>query len=162
VTAQLPSPATLAPEQALIIVNCSRSKLITSSAVPALELYQGGCVPQVREHFAGDAARRSRIRILSAAHGLLRPGDPVSTYDRRLRSNAEAIQLHQRTVGHQIDAEFAVSPGVRHLLVIVEPLYLLALRRVFDHLDRLAAVSLLPDARAWSEGLVVLRQWGWA
>jgi hypothetical protein len=159
---QQPSSRPLAPDQGLIIVNCSRRKLVTSAPIPALELYQGACVPHLREHFATDAARRARIRILSAAHGLLRPEQPVSTYDHRLATSVEALRLHERTVSGQLDAELAESPSLRHLLIIVEPLYLLALQRVFDYLDQLDRIVVLPGARDWQDGLEQLRRWGWA
>lgn len=157
-----PPTRTLAPEQGLIILNCSRGKLVTSVPIPALQLYQGACVPHLCEHFATDAARRSRIRILSAAHGLLRSEDTVSTYDHRLTTHVEALRLHEQTVSIQLDAEFTETPSLSHLLIIVEPLYLLALQRLFDHLDRLGTVTLIPDPWAWHDGLAALHQWGWA
>jgi hypothetical protein len=161
-TVRQPPGATLTPDQGLIVVNCSRTKLVTSAPVAALELYQGACVPHLREHFATDRARRARIRILSAAHGLLCPEDLISTYDHRLTTKAEALHLHEQTVSRQLDAELAETPSLRHLLIIVEPLYLLALKRVFDHLDRLDQIVIIPNPWAWQAGLVYLRRWGWA
>lgn len=160
--ARQPSRRTLAPEQGLIILNCSREKLVTSTPIQALELYQGACVPHRREHFAPDAARQARIRILSAAHGLLHPEDPISTYDHRLADKAEALRLHEQTVSAQLDAELAETPSLRHLLIIVEPLYLLALQRLFDHLDRLDQIVIIPNPWAWQDGLAQLCRWGWA
>jgi hypothetical protein len=157
-----PSSRPLAPDQGLIIVSCSRRKLVTSAPIPALELYQGACVPHLREHFATDPARRARIRILSAVHGLLRPEQPISTYDHRLATSVEALRLHERTVSGQLDAELAESPSLRRLLIIVEPLYLLALQRLFDYLDRLNQVVVIPKPWAWQDGLTHLRGWGWA
>lgn len=152
----------IAPEQGLIIANCSRRKLPTSAPVPAWELYQGACVPQLRAQFADDPAHRARVRILSAEHGLLHPDDLIRDYDRRLETAAEAVGLHERTVSARLDAEFDTAPTLRHVLIIVEPLYLLALQRLYDHLDRLAQIVIIPDPRAWQDGLTVLRQWGWA
>lgn len=152
----------LPPDEALIILNCSRSKLVTSSPIPALDLYQGACVPPAREHFASDPARRARIRILSANHGLLRPDDLISTYDRRLRTRADALRLHEQTVSGQLDAELAYTPALRHLLIIVEPLYLLALQHVFDRPDRLEHLAIVTSPWAWPDGVEHLRRWGWA
>jgi hypothetical protein len=101
-------------------------------------------------------------RILSAAHGLLRPEDPISTYEQRLTTKAEALRLHEQTVSCQLDAELAETPSMRHLLIIVEPLYLLALQRVFDHLDRLDHIAVISNPWAWQDGLAHLRRWGWA
>lgn len=157
-----PTSPVLTPEQGLIILNCSRQKLVTSAPIAALELYQGACVPRAREHFAHDPDRRARIRVLSAAHGLLRPETPISTYDHRLMTRAEAVRLHERTVAAQLDSELAEAPSLRHLLILVEPLYLLALQRVFDHLDRFDQIAIIPDPWGWQDGLTYLRRWGWA
>jgi hypothetical protein len=152
----------LLPDEGLIILNCSRSKLVTSSPLPALELYQGACVPHAREHFASDPARRARIRILSAQHGLLRPDDLICTYDRRLTTRVDALRLHEQTVSGQLDAELADTPTLRHLLIIVEPLYLLALQHVFDRPDRLEHLAIVTSPWAWPDGVEHLRRWGWA
>lgn len=161
-TIRQPTARNLAPDKGLIILNCSREKLVTSVPIAALELYQGACVPNAREHFGADPARRARIRILSAAHGLLRPENAISTYDHRLTNRAEAVRLHERTVSAQLDAELAETPSLRHMLILVEPLYLLALQRVFDHLDRFDQIAIIPDPWGWRDGLTYLQQWGWA
>ncbi|MFD5089183.1 DUF6884 domain-containing protein [Amycolatopsis thailandensis] len=161
-TLRPPTTCILTPDQGLIILNCSREKLVTSVPVAALDLYQGACVPRAREHFAADPARRARIRILSAAHGLLRPEDPITTYDHRLTNRTEAVRLHEQAVAEQLDAELAETPSMRHMLILVEPLYLLALQRLFDHLDRFDQIAIIPDPWGWQDGLTYLRRWGWA
>ncbi|MFI7122629.1 DUF6884 domain-containing protein [Amycolatopsis sp. NPDC049868] len=158
-----PSPTrVIAPDHGLIILNCSRRKIVTAAPVAALDLYQGGCVPSAREHFAADAARRARIRILSGAHGLLRPEALLSTYDHRLTTRAEATRLHERTVAAQLDTELADAPSLRHVLILVEPLYLHALQRVFDHPAQFRQITIIPDPRAWRAAVPHLRDWGWA
>jgi hypothetical protein len=152
----------LVADEGLIILNCSRTKLVTSIPIPALELYQGACVPYARDHFATNPARRARIRILSAAHGLLRPDDLIGTYDRQLKTDEDARRLHERTVSGQLDAELAQAPALRQLLIIVEPVYLLALQRVFDHLNRLEHIAIISNPWAWQDGLEHLQRWGWA
>lgn len=152
----------LTPDEGLIILNCSRSKLVTSAPIPALELYQGACVPHARDHFATNSARRARIRILSALHGLLHPDDLIGTYDRRLRTKEDALRLHEQTVAGQLDVELADTPALRCLLLIVEPLYLLALQHVFDRPDRLKHLAIVTSPWAWQDGLEHLRHWGWA
>jgi hypothetical protein len=161
-TLRPPTTRILTPDQGLIILNCSREKLVTSAPIAALDLYQGACVPHAREHFAADPARRARIRILSAAHGLLRPENPITTYDHRLTNRTEAVRLHEQTVAEQLDAELAETPSMRHMLILVEPLYLLALQRLFDHLDRFDQIAIIPDPWGWQDGLTYLRRWGWA
>ena len=161
-TSRQKPPRVLLPDEGLIILNCSRSKLVTSAPIPALELYQGACVPHAREHFASNPARRARIRIISAEHGLLSPDDLIATYDRRLRTRADALRLHEQTVSGQLEAELADTPALRHVLLIVEPLYLLALQHVFDRPDRLEYLAIVTSPWAWPDGVEQLRHWGWA
>ncbi|MFD5089830.1 DUF6884 domain-containing protein [Amycolatopsis thailandensis] len=157
-----PNGRVLEPGRGLIILSCSRRKIVTAAPVAALDLYQGGCIPSAREHFAADAALRARIRIISGAHGLLRPETLISTYDHRLTTRAEATRLHEQTVAAQLDAELAETPSPRHVLILVEPLYLHALQRVFDHTARFRQITIIPDPSAWHDGLPHLRDWGWA
>ena len=74
----------------------------------------------------------------------------------------EHVAESEEVVAKQLDAEFAASRTLRHLLIVVEPLYLVALQRLFDHLDRLSEVLVIPDPWAWQNGLAKLRCWGWA
>ncbi len=155
----------LPPEQGLIILNGSKEKLVTSAPIPAWDLYQGACIPLLREHFTDQPARRARTRILSAKHGLLHPDDTITTYDQRLTTGEQAHALRTKTVSAQLDAEFADAPELRHLLILVDPLYFLALERVADHRERLDSVnaSMVPSPWSWlTDGLTVLTTWGWA
>jgi hypothetical protein len=47
-TSRQPPTRVLLPDEGLIILDCSRSKLVTSSPIPALELYRGACIPHAR------------------------------------------------------------------------------------------------------------------
>jgi hypothetical protein len=152
----------LAPQEGLVILSCSAEKLVTDEPIQAWNLYQGACVPQARARFADRPAHRERFRILSAAHGLLHPDDMISAYDRRLTTRSQALRLHEQVVASQLDAEVDDASGVRRVLIIVEPLYLLALQRIFDHLGQFTEVSILPNPSAWADGLAVLERWGWA
>jgi hypothetical protein len=160
--APAPSTQSFEPGECLIVVGCSRRKLVTSAPVEALELYQGSCIPHLRGFVAGDPARRSRIRILSALHGLLRAEDRIVSYDRRLNNDADARCLETRVRG-QLDAELASSPALAHVLILVEdPLYLIPLERLFDHLNRLKLILICtPKAKNWQSAFLVLQWWGW-
>lgn len=149
----------LAPQHGLIILGCSHRKLQTHMPVPALQLYQGGCVPQLRERLAHNEAWRARIRILSAAHGLLAAQDLVHSYDCRLTTHRQARRL-RAVVSAQLDLELRRSLELSHVLVIAEPLYLVALHRFVAHLDRLT-VRWISDPRGWESGSAVLDSWGW-
>jgi hypothetical protein len=133
--------------------------------MPAWDLYQGGSIPDLREHFADQPARRARTRILSAKHGLLHPDDTITAYDQRVTTGEQAHSLRTKTVSAQLDAEFADAPELRHLLILVDPLYFLALERVGDYVERLDSVnvSMVPSPWSWLfDGRPVLAKWGWA
>ncbi|SHF60560.1 DUF6884 domain-containing protein [Streptoalloteichus hindustanus] len=153
------SPTTkspLEPHQGLLVVSCSRKKLVTTAPIPALELYQGALVPHLREHLA--PAKRARIRILSAEHGLLHAGDPIDTYDRKLRNRSEAEALQNRVTA-RLTADLR-TPALRHVLVVLEPLYLTAAACLFNHAPPIE-LTLLPNPADWAGAKAVLSQWGW-
>lgn len=147
---------TLTPEEGLIVVSCSKEKLDTDERVPALELYEGALVPYLRKHL--DAAYHSRIRILSAQHGLLRPDERIATYDRKLRNHDEALAL-QRLVAGRLTKDLR-SPALQHVLVALAPLYLTAAVCLFDYAPPLR-LTVLSGTDDWSGASSKLTQWGW-
>ncbi|MFC4005575.1 DUF6884 domain-containing protein [Prauserella oleivorans] len=148
--------AAIEPEQGLVIVSCSREKLVTTDPTPALELYQGALVPLLREHLASDY--QARIRILSAEHGLLHPEDLVGTYDHKLRSRDEAEALRAR-VASRLATDLR-GKALRQVLVVLEPLYVIAAECLFDHVPPLE-LTLLPEPTDWLSASAVLSRWGW-
>ncbi|GAA1291532.1 DUF6884 domain-containing protein [Saccharothrix xinjiangensis] len=146
----------LESEQGLVIVSCSREKLVTTTPVPALELYQGALVPHLRDHLAPE--HRARVRILSAAYGLLHPDDLVDTYERKLRTRGEAQALRPH-VAERLTTDLRTE-ALRHVLVVLEPLYQTAAERLFDHAPPLT-LTLLPNPVDWSGTSAVLSGWGW-
>jgi hypothetical protein len=68
----------------MVIVGCTARKALAPEPLPALELYNGGCVPPLRARLGGDPRLRARVRFLSAEHGLVTADTPLRTYDRRL------------------------------------------------------------------------------
>lgn len=148
--------AAIEPEQGLVIVSCSREKLVTTNPTPALELYQGALVPHLREHLAPDY--QVRIRILSAEHGLLHPEDLVGTYDHKLRSRGEAEALRARVTSRL--ANDLRGKALRQVLVVLEPLYVIAAECLFDHVPPLE-LAVLPEPTDWLGARRVLSRWGW-
>lgn len=143
-------------ERGLILAGCSRRKKSTSTPMPALDLYEGGCIPGLRDRLGANVRLRQRIRIVSALHGLLNADSPITPYDRRLTDIADADILRQRVAPHLADELGAVT----HVLAVVEPLYLLALEPVVRRLDsiRLCWIS---APRDWHRAAAVLDTWGW-
>jgi hypothetical protein len=146
----------LEPEQGLIIVSCSREKLVTTTPVPALELYQGALTPRLRDHLSPE--HRARLRILSGAHGLLHPNDLVGTYEHKLRTRSEAQALQPR-VSERLTTDLRAE-ALRHVLVVLEPLYLAAAECLFHHAPPLT-LTLLPNPLDWTGTSTVLSGWGW-
>lgn len=108
----------------LIVVGCSRSKTVTSTPVPALELYQGWCIPKLRSRIEERPDVRARVLILSARHGLISADTPIDTYDQAMtRERAEQLRpgcqaaLVRQLADHPTDGA----------LLLAEPLYLDAL-----------------------------------
>ena len=151
-----PTSSRLEPEQGLIIVSCSREKLVTTTPVPALELYQGALTPRLRDLLSPE--HRARLRILSGAHGLLHPDDLVGTYERKLRTRSEAQALQAR-VSERLTTDLW-DQALRHVLVVLEPLYLTAAECLFDHVPPLS-LTLLPDPADWAGTSAALSGWGW-
>jgi hypothetical protein len=142
----------------LLIVGCSRRKLETSAPVPALNLYEGWCVPALREMVAGRPDRLDRVRVLSARHGLLPAATPLMPYDQAL-TRARAARLRHR-VRSRLRAEVGRDGGAE-LLLLLEPRYL-RLLGLPGTAPRVSTVHWFTQpARDWHHVLAVLATWGW-
>jgi hypothetical protein len=141
----------------MVIAACSARKTATTSQVPAFELYQGGCVPPLRERVGHDPRLRGRVRFLSAEHGIIGADTLLLPYDRALDPR-RAAELRP-AVTRALVADFTKAGFPRQVLVIAEPTYLILLA------DLLAAgipMHWVPDVRAgWAEAAAVLDGWGW-
>ncbi|AXX31197.1 permease [Actinosynnema pretiosum subsp. pretiosum] len=146
----------LRPEEGLLLVSCCREKLVTTTPVPAFDIYQGALVPLLRDRLAPE--HRARVRVLSAEHGVLAPTDPVGTYDHKLRSRHEAHQLSQRVAARL--ARDLEAPALRHVLVALEPLYQAAAQCLHRYAPPLT-LTLLPNPSDWPGTAAVLNEWGW-
>jgi hypothetical protein len=141
----------------IVIAGCSRRKTTTSRPLPALELYQGGCIPMLRARLGASPPHRARIRILSAPHGLITAETPLLTYDHALDPGmARALRP---AVTAALHADAALSGAVREVLVVAEPLYLTLLTALLAAPTR---IHWIDDVRhGWSQAAHVLDQWGW-
>jgi hypothetical protein len=140
----------------LVIAGCSRRKIATVVPVPALDLYQGGCIPWLRSRLGSAPELRTRIRILSAQYGLLNAAQPVLPYDRRLDPERAAEMLAPVTAA--LARDWAETGAPREVLVIAESLYLVPLAAI---LATPAIVYWVPDPRDENAADRVLRRWGW-
>lgn len=141
----------------LIIVGCCERKRLAPQPMPALDLYDEGCIPPLRDRLGRDTALRDRIRFLSARHGLVHADTPLHAYDQPL-DPATALALRP-AVAASLAAEFAVVGTPSDVLVIVEPLYLVPLA---DLLATGARIHWVPDhAHGWPQASVILDTWNW-
>ncbi|MFI5497120.1 DUF6884 domain-containing protein [Actinoplanes sp. NPDC051859] len=143
----------------LVFVGCSRRKRAATRPLQALELYEGGCIPQLRARLGRHPAYSTRLRILSAEHGLLDADTPVLPYDRPLDPD-RAAQL-QPVVGADLLAEAARDGMPRHLLVVAEPLYLHLLTDLLNVRRLRPELIHIPTHHRWPEAAAVLDEWGW-
>ena len=143
----------------LVIVGCSAEKTLTDGPLPALELYDGGCVPPLRARLGGDARLRARVRFLSAEHGLVAADTVLRIYDRPL-DPGRAKALRPRVMA-ALREEMATAGVPEEVLVVAEPLYLVLLADLLALLGR-PRVHWVPDhAHGWPQAAVVLDRWGW-
>lgn len=144
----------------LLIAGCSRRKAETDRPVPALQLYQGGCVPALRARIGGNLAARARTRFLSAEHGLVTADSLLPRYDRSL-SLGRATELRPR-VAAELDAEFAENGVPDEVLLIAEPLYLVLVADLLALPGRPAVIWLPDPGGDWPAAAAVLDRWRWA
>lgn len=143
----------------MVIVGCTARKALAPGPLPALELYNGGCVPPLRARLGGDPSLRARVRFLSAEHGLVTADTPLGTYDRPLDPD-RAVELRP-TVMAALHREMNIDGVPAEVLVVAEPLYLVLLADLLA-LPARPRVHWIPDpAHGWIQACGVLDQWGW-
>jgi hypothetical protein len=141
----------------MVIAGCSRRKLQTVAPVPALDLYQGGCIPALRARAQEIPWLRSRTWILSAEHGLLHAGDPLLPYDRRMDCQ-RAAQLRP-AASRRLRGEFRQRGVPREVLVIAEPLYQLVLADLASLAGAGRVRWLDHPARDWEKASAIINTW---
>lgn len=141
----------------MVIAGCSRRKLQTAVPVPALDLYQGGCIPALRALAQESSWLRSRTWILSAEHGLLHADTPLLPYDRRM-DEQRAASLRTAACLH-LREEFRQRGLPREVLVIAEPLYQLALADLVSLAGAGRVRWVDNPAREWAKASAVISTW---
>lgn len=141
-----------------VLVGCSNRKAAAPRGLPALELYQGGCVPAMRAY--ADAGRRGRcgVFVLSARHGLVGADDVIHPYDQAL-DLATAKRLRP-AVGAALTGELT-RLGADELVIVAEPLYLVLIADVLATQGHPAVHWFADPAVDFAAAAVVLDRWGW-
>ncbi len=158
----------------LVIAGCSRRKLDTAIPVPALELYQGGCIPTLRARLGPRPRFRQRVRILSARHGLVSADRALLPYDEPLTLE-RAIAL-QPAVLAELTSQLGLAGSSTsteggspiELLALLEPLYLVPLAGLLALPGpSRPRIRWVPDpggageAGGWPAAAAILDAWGW-
>jgi len=141
----------------MVIAGCSQRKTATAIPVPALDLYQGGCIPALRARAAGQPELLARTWIISAEHGLLHAKTLVLPYDRRM-DPIRALALRSQ-VDHRLEADCRRRGTPRAVLVIAEPVYQLALTGLYRIVGRDRIRYINDPATAWAGAEAVLDSW---
>lgn len=141
-----------------IIVGCSQRKA-GCGEYAALDLYEGGCLPQLRSRVHAHPSLRDRIFILSARYGLVGANDLIASYDQHM-TLARAREL-TCSIGNALTGRVLVAPHPCELVVLVEPIYLAALTELF-RADVRPQVHWFPEpAEDWPAACNVIDSWGW-
>lgn len=143
----------------LIVAGCTRRKMATAVPVPALELYQGTCVPQLRMRVDKHRDRRRQVLLLSAKHGLVSAERPLLPYDLPLTYD-RAAELRPMVMRALMD-RFEEGGPPAEILLILEPLYMVPVADLLAMPSR-PRLRWVPDGRQWSQASAVLDDWGWA
>jgi hypothetical protein len=145
------------PAAPIVIAGCSRRKTPSPVPVPALDLYQGGCIPALRARAAAEPGLRARTWIISAQHGLLHADAPVLPYDRQMDPQ-RALELRPQVTAALRSA--CLTDGIpRQALVIAEPAYQLALAGLPALLGPGDVTWISDPASGWPQAQAVLDSW---
>jgi hypothetical protein len=146
----------------LIFVSATAGQCEQSELVAAWELYQGACLPELRDRLADSPAHRGRVRLISAEYGLLHPHTMVPPPTRRLMTEERAAELRPRARAALLDE--AARYGVpREVLMVTEHPYHLVVTdiyRILGALPHTSHFSARPD-EASPKVAAVLDDWGW-
>lgn len=136
----------------LVIIGCSRRK--NHGPAPALELYEGWCVPHLRSRIGNSAVHRQYVLILSARYGLVSADQPLHSYD-HVMTPERADELRDEVTAEL--HEYVARNSITETLVLVPPTYVPALP------ERLAPTThvITDPVRHWDAAAAVLSDWGW-
>ena len=116
-----------------IIAGCSNRKRESSISLPAIDLYQGGCIPSLRNRLASGLCSNDDVFILSGKHGILRSRDKILPYD--LKINEVASREQYVAIAEVLNREVFQLRRPDCLYVCVEPIYFSFLRGLLFQRD---------------------------
>lgn len=142
-----------------VIIGCSNTKVRSGAPLPAIELYQGNTIPELRNVITGRPELRGRIFILSGRYGVLGADDPIEWYDHSLTLD-EAIS-RQDECDQALKAKFGQLGAYSEILVLAAPTYFAMISGILVWPDR-PTIHWLPDPkRQWDIAKTILSRWNW-
>jgi hypothetical protein len=145
------------PAGPIVIAGCSRRKLPSPVPVPALDLYQGGCIPALRARCAAEPGLRARTWIISGQHGLLHADTPVLPYDRQMDPRRAAELRPQVSAALRTGCLRDGIPS--QALVIAEPAYQVALADLPALLGTGTVTWISDPSTQWPRARAILDSW---
>lgn len=148
--------ASLGAAGGLVIVDSPSLQRAPAAPTAALDLYDGGCVPLLRERIGASPAHRARVLFLSGRHGLVGADTLLRPY--RTPMTADRVRHHRYDSTSRLLTHLRTHPATAALLLL-EDGHLAALPQM-THL--MASVYHFTDPLAhWPAVAAVLDFWGW-
>lgn len=145
----------------MIFVSATAGTRDQDRLVSAWELYQGGCLPQLRERLTDHPRHRGRVRLVSAEHGLLHPDTsvPPSTH---VMTEKRAGQLRPKARDMLVE-EFSRYGVPLEVMMLTEHPYHLVITDIYrvPGLQPQTALHTDRPATQWPRIAAVLDTWGW-
>jgi hypothetical protein len=141
-----------------IICTCTNTKKMSDTPIPAIELYEGACVPQLRQYVTHDHPELlERTFFMSGKYGLLKATTPIPNY--ALLLTVDRAKEMRTQVGKDIIDQIIDPFQPSKLLAILEPTYFLPLADLLMHPSH-PLIHWEPDVRhGWPSAVAVLNKW---
>lgn len=145
----------------MIFVSATAGRRDRRKLVSAWDLYQGGCLPQLRQRLADHLQHRGRVRLVCAEHGLLHPHTNVPPSIREMTEEL-AGQLRPKARDMLME-EFGRYGVPREVMLLVEFPYHHVVKDIYRIPDLTPRTSLgVPHpAEHWPLIAAALDRWGW-
>lgn len=151
-----PADAPFGTADGLIIVGSPHRQVETTAPRAALDLYDGGCVPLLRQRIGTSPAHRARVLFLSGRHGLVGADTPLRPYCAPM--TADRVRNYRDDSASRLLPHLRAHPATAALLLL-EHGHLAALPPMTHLVDRVCHFT---DPLAhWPAVAAVLDSWGW-
>jgi cytoplasmic iron level regulating protein YaaA (DUF328/UPF0246 family) len=146
------------PIDSAIICTCTKIKTISDVALPAIEYYNGACVPQLRQYVTHKHPELlERLFFMSGKYGLVKATTIIPPYD--LLLTIDRAKEMRTQVGKDVIEQIIEPFQPSKLLAIVTPTYFLPLADLLMHPSR-PLIYWEPDVEhGWASVETILNKW---